>query len=416
MHPTIQSGTHPDAETLTAFVEQSLSADLREHVLAHLSACARCREVAFLAQHAAEAESATPAAPARTPAQKSGGWWLGGWRWAWVSVGAFGVLVAIATVLHVRHAKTETQMAQNGAESKSLRPASETPVVAEERPASPGQGRRAERTVPQGARRNASVQHENGALEAVKEKGVAKKSKMAVGADAPPIAVQPGLAGGSMHGAMIVRSQGRLPGGLMANQPQPSEMQQNLIRQNPLPQQNLFQSRQNPNEPLRDQRVISGLAPASASETVTVEAQAAKAKPAPAAPRPPDRLSYGAVAAVSDRNLEVSSGATMQLKLAAKVALPNGAQALSVASGAGRTVAVDTSGALFLSEDQGKHWTPVATQWTGRAVLVHNLQAGTKDAALQVLPIARFELVNDKLQSWTSADGKTWTAETPSVK
>jgi hypothetical protein len=121
-------------------------------------------------------------------------------------------------------------------------------------------------------------------------------------------------------------------------------------------------------------------------------------------------------------SFELSSAATMLLKTTAKIALPSGAPALSVASGAGRTIAIDTSGVLFLSEDQDqhrdqdRHWVRVATQWTGRAVRVRNLQAGTKDAALQALPVTWFELVNDKLESWASADGKTWIAESPAVK
>jgi hypothetical protein len=402
MNPTIQSGMHPDADTLTAFVEQLLPADGREQVLAHMSTCTRCREVAFLAQHSAEAEPSTLAVPASAPAQKTHCWWVGRWRWAWVPAGVFVVLVGVATVLHFRHGKTETQMARNSAESNSLQQAP------------PGHGSADEKTMPQGVRRNAPVQHENGALKAEKEKGVAQKNDMATSAVAPPIAMQRDLAGGSIHGSVTARPQGTSLRGPMENQLQQNEKQQNLTQQNVQPQQNLFESRQNPNEPLGDKRVISDLAPLSASKTVTVEAEEAKAKPVPAAPGPPPvQLSY---APVGGRSFELSSAATMPLKTAAKIALPSGVPALSVASGAGRTIAIDTSGALFLSDDQDRHWTRVATQWTGRAVRVRNLQAGTKDAALQALPVTRFELVNDKLQSWTSADGKTWMAESPTVK
>jgi hypothetical protein len=402
MNPTIQSGMHPDADTLTAFVEQLLPADEREQVLAHMSTCTRCREVAFLAQYAAEAEPATLALPASAPAQKTRGWWLGGWRWAWVPAGVFAVLVGVATVLHFRHGKTETQMARYSAESNSLQQAP------------PGHGSAAERTMPQGVRGNAPVQRENGALKAEKEKGVAQKNDMAAVAVAPPIAVQRDLAGGSNYGAVTARPQDTSLGGPMENRLQQSEKQQNLVQQNAQPQQNLFESRQNPNGPLGDKRVISGLAPASASKTVAVEAEEAKAKPVPAAPEPPPvQLSY---APVSGRSFALSSAATMPLKTAAKIALPSGVPVLSVASWAARTIAIDTSGALFLSEDQDRHWTRVATQWTGRAVRVRNRQADTKDAALQALPVTRFELVNDKLQSWTSADGKTWMAESPAVK
>ena len=41
---------HPDADTLTAYVEKSLSATERQAVIAHLSACGPCREVVVLSQ------------------------------------------------------------------------------------------------------------------------------------------------------------------------------------------------------------------------------------------------------------------------------------------------------------------------------------------------------------------------------
>jgi putative zinc finger protein len=409
MNPTIQSGMHPDADTLTAFVERLLPPDKREQVLAHMSTCARCREVTYLAQHAAEAESETLAAPASIPAQKMRRGWLGGWRWAWVPASVFAVFVGILTLSHFRHAQTETQMARNSVESNSLQPAS--PTVSRSQPAFSGHESTAERAIPQGVRRNAPVQRQDGTLKALKEKGVAQKNEVAMGAVAPKIAVQPGLAGRSMHGTVTARPQDTSQGGQASEQLQQSEMQQNLIQQSAQPQQNLFHSRQNPNEPLGDKRVVSGLAPVSASETVTVEAEA---KPAAAAPRPSVQLSYAPLS--GSNSFELSSAATMQVKKATKIALPSGLPALSVASGAGRTIAVDTSGTLFLSENQGRHWTAVGTQWTGRAVSVRNLQVGTKNAALQALPVVQFELVNDNLQSWTSADGKTWMLENPAAK
>ena len=48
-----QSGAapaHPDADTLTAFVEQSLPAAERQTVITHLSVCEPCREVVALSQ------------------------------------------------------------------------------------------------------------------------------------------------------------------------------------------------------------------------------------------------------------------------------------------------------------------------------------------------------------------------------
>src|ERR1700733_1244708 len=401
MNPTIQSGMNPDADTLTAFVEQLLQADEREQVLAHMSTCTRCREVAFLAQHAAEAEPATLVVSAGDPAQSTHGRSVGGWRWAWVPAGVFAVLMGVATVLYVRHGTPETQMAPSGAEGNSLQQAR------------PGQGRAAEGTMPQAVRSNAPVPHENGALKAEKEKRVARKNDRATGTAAPPVVVQRDRAGGSSHGVVTARPQGMSLDGRLENQLQQSEKQQNPIHQNAQPQENVFEAIQKPDESLADDGGISGVAPASASKTVTVKADA-KAKPVPAAPGPPpERLSY---APVRGGSFEFSSAASMSLKTAAKIALPSGVPALSVASGAGRTIAIDTSGALFLSEGQDMHWTRVATQWTGRAVRVRNLQAGTKDGTLQALPVTQFELVNDKLQSWASADGKTWMAKSPAVK
>ena len=86
-------------------------------------------------------------------------------------------------------------------------------------------------------------------------------------------------------------------------------------------------------------------------------------------------------------------------------------------SGADRTLALDTRGALFLSVDSGKHWKPVRTQWTGRAVLIRVLNTVEKgnalgaQGALKMSPTPKFELVTDDLQTWLSADGNIWTLQ-----
>jgi hypothetical protein len=87
-----------------------------------------------------------------------------------------------------------------------------------------------------------------------------------------------------------------------------------------------------------------------------------------------------------------------------------------VARSGGRTIALDTAGALFLSEDAGKHWQPVHMQWTGHAVLVRTRPTGRQTDTLQAPQTARFELINDNLQTWVSSDGKIWTLEPLPVK
>ena len=112
MNPTIQPGMHPDAESLTAFAEQVLPLAEREEILAHMSACRRCREVVFLAQHAAEEDQSTPVvlvAEERSRPRKS---WFD-WRWAWIPAAACAGLIGVAVVQHNRRVATETQTAAN---------------------------------------------------------------------------------------------------------------------------------------------------------------------------------------------------------------------------------------------------------------------------------------------------------------
>lgn len=82
--------------------------------------------------------------------------------------------------------------------------------------------------------------------------------------------------------------------------------------------------------------------------------------------------------------------------------LPSGLSAISTATIRQRTLTIDIAGALFLSEDAGKHWEPVAPQWTGRAVVVR-MQARAGGAV--------FQLSNASGFSWTSTDGKAWTVQ-----
>lgn len=277
----IQSGTHPDADMLTAFVEHSLPADERELILTHMSVCTRCREVAFLAQHAAEPEPPIVAAPSSIPIPKTLGRWPGGWRWIWIPTGVFALMVGIATGLHFGHTITQTQVPRNSAESNSLQQTT------------PQYGSTAEGTIERGVSRRVPLQSQNGALN--------QQPEMAIGPVAPPISIKPKLARG-VHGTGNTHAQGTSPGEQLASQPQQSEMQLNLIQQNGQPQQNLLQSRRSRNEALGDKRAIFGLAPASASDTVAVEVGMAKAKPAPPASGPPAQLSYNADATMLTEN------------------------------------------------------------------------------------------------------------------
>ncbi len=54
MREKAAAGSHPDADLLTAFAEQSLPGSERVRVIEHLAACGDCRDVVALALPATE--------------------------------------------------------------------------------------------------------------------------------------------------------------------------------------------------------------------------------------------------------------------------------------------------------------------------------------------------------------------------
>jgi len=86
--------SHPDADLLTAFVEQTLPERDRGAVLGHLADCASCREIVALSQPA-EAETGTLAIPKPT---RSAGFSI----LRWGALAACAVLAVSVAVLHNR--------------------------------------------------------------------------------------------------------------------------------------------------------------------------------------------------------------------------------------------------------------------------------------------------------------------------
>lgn len=112
------SGHHPDADQLSAFMEQALPAHEREQVLAHLAVCPDCRETVALSLPHVEAP------PVAEPVRKR---WFSGWV---VFVPATAVLAAsVLLAVYVHRAKTgeavvtESQMAASQPPAPVLSPA-----------------------------------------------------------------------------------------------------------------------------------------------------------------------------------------------------------------------------------------------------------------------------------------------------
>ena len=182
--------------------------------------------------------------------------------------------------------------------------------------------------------------------------------------------------------------------------------QQNLAQQN-ITQQNSALQAQNVPADAANKPVMPSAALGAASETVTVQADKVEPLPTPA-PAAPAQLSS---VPLTGRDEGTLSPAIAKQKLSQKITLPSGLGVSSIASESDRSVALDSAGTLFLSEDGGKQWRSIQTQWTGRPLLVRTRPVGTQNGASRAPQTVRFELVNDKLQTWFSYDGKTWTAQ-----
>ncbi len=104
-----QNEIHPDAETLSAFGEQSLGKHDRGEVLAHLAECGRCRQIVSLASEAASAEAATPARIRHAKVRPR--LWSRGWGLTLAPVAALAATAVIAVYFHERNVERSAEVA-----------------------------------------------------------------------------------------------------------------------------------------------------------------------------------------------------------------------------------------------------------------------------------------------------------------
>ena len=406
MTPTIQPGMHPDAESLTAFAEQLLPAAEREQILAHMATCGRCREVVFLAQKAAGDDEPGIVAVHTRERSGPGRRWFTGWQWTWVPVTALAGIVGVAVMLHFRHVtQPETQMAAKLGATDALGKAEVAPTAPASSPSTEAVPELAapRRVPPDEVRKDVGKQ-------LYKEKPAEERDAAALRGAGALHGVIGGLAGGSTHEATARAKSLSLGGPMNANQFQQNA---NQLQQQNLPQQQPLPASRNAPTLDADKPVTANAAPRSVTQSVIVEPQAIAPQAAPA-PVPAMTLS-----SVANETVPLNGRPVAGMKKLAKIALPSGAGVLSSAWAAGRTIALDTAGALFVRKDNQKQWKAVQAQWTGRAVVVRARPvSGTAQSAFSLGFVQNpcFELVTDKPQTWVSVDGKTWTAEPPPGK
>jgi hypothetical protein len=122
MSELLQSGQHPDADQLNAFVERALPLHERERMLAHLAECPDCRETVVLSlPQGDELPNVHP-----LPARKS---WISGWSLAWPAA-ATALAAATILVIYIHHVSSvRNQSTTTSQMAESRRPAS--PVAAQ---------------------------------------------------------------------------------------------------------------------------------------------------------------------------------------------------------------------------------------------------------------------------------------------
>ena len=394
MNSTAQPDFHPDAESLNAFVEQALAEPERLQILRHIASCNRCRQVIFLAQEAASGEEST--APAATPTFHPVRHWTS-WRLAWVPAAALAAIVTLAIFLHRPQSVPNTQFARVAPPSQGT-----VPEPFSQKPADTGTAQ-SQVAVNLATRKSTSAP-------------VHTPTK------APPsvaiYATRPATAGAAE--SMSTESQATaIPPGVSEERLSTQEAATQLkaenvdaARQSQLANRARMSSA--PAARITQAKMKSTEGQGQASSSMPVTAPQFEVKLAP-----PSSF---------DRAVQPQKAGGLAL---GTPHLPSGLAALSTATAQHRTLAIDLTGTLFLSDDAGKHWEPVVRQWTGRAVDVRVKPLwsvpvaastsgeaavhGTNQLVVGKLapsspPDAAFEIVNDQGLIWASADGKTWKA------
>jgi hypothetical protein len=403
MSELLHPGHHPDADVLSAFAEHALSDHERLETLAHLSACADCREIVFLAQQAHEAHVPQP----HGVGGRTG--WLRSWRTLWPVAAVLTCGLLVFAFLQHRRPVDVPQRATIAFESSEAVPPSHAELIQPAVPESiPSPRSSATAKMATSPHRAAAAPHGNAAGISTVNGNLAtnhlNNNLSVFGRDTTTVDQQSASAftAGS-------HSMGSAVGGPVAQAAPAQERKSNLLaaRGEPMaavPSQNqLF-----PQEPAaaRSSNEFHGDLQQSASQSVSVTSA------------PPLVQSHGAVLSAST----FSGKAALARNSSARAPLPSTLPAASTISNGFATLAVDSVGELFLSKDAGMHWQRVAQQWTGKAVKVSLESPVSKTQGLAGTPSAGFdavtpaavptrvglELTTDAGAVWSSVDGLVW--------
>ena len=352
MSDLLQSGHHPDADQLNAFVEHTLPRHEQEQTLAHLAICPDCRSIVSLSLPPADEVPELR----RDPVRKS--WFLGG-SLVWPVAAALAGLVLFFVhfhnvAIHRRIGIAPTQLAVSPPPAPLPNATALAPTTPKEQSTHPSE----------------KESHDRSAKAPIGTSKTANRAQTEAFVENQNIPVSP----------LETRNRAELK----APQPKPKTEPAN-------------RPMQSSSGPIAANLVTNGVVlqvPAlDAKDSLQQNASAGLRDRSPAAPPPAppiqafrqDETAGAPVARASSQTVEVAGSATPVATLSsisdslllsppkstvAQHPLPSGLAVLSLVSAGRQTLAIDIHNALFLSEDNGMHWKSIPSQWQGRAVKV----------------------------------------------
>lgn len=346
---------HPDENLLAAFAEHALTGTERESVLSHISGCARCRDVVFLAQEAAPEPEAARAFAVR-PARRR---WL---RWQTATAGAWALALILGAAL-LWHRENTPPANEQAIVRPALPPVMTTKDLGPQKQAAPAKAGVS-------ARQAANRQFEAGmkAPEMRKKGGAGRDENAPLAAPQPEVQAQSYIAppsGAPEQQSALAHSELRsLP--MTGKQAVPRQTNENVL-------QNI---------------------PANAEGAPPPQISAASNQLAVAAPKAAPTLRQYSSVSVSAAAKGVLPAAAPQFSVRQgklerldagggykTVELPAGTQARAVASYLNVVLVLTKQRALYRSIDSGEHWVLVPAQWEGKPAALHlRAEAGLSSA------------------------------------
>jgi hypothetical protein len=407
MNERLHPGVHPDPDALNALVEGALPGHERVECLAHLAECAQCREVVFLARKAAEIEE--PVAVREAPVS----FWQRLLRpRAVVSLVAAAIVAVLSFGLYriSRSAELQPQVTAS-TKAPEAAPAAPAPAAKAEGQTPELLPRTSQPTPRKASPRPVPREQEQPPVETAPAPAAATAA--AVASPPPPAPPDAPVLAADTGGAVQLAEKTGVVGTII--DPAGSVIPSARVELKNEDTGTTYTSTSD----ARGQYSIAGLAPGRYELSVTSSGfkkfvtQGIDVQPQEIA-RLDSALQVGAVsesvtvtaeaALLKTESGELSHQADItslnQLPLltggSPVYTLPDKSTPVSVATKDKLVVAVDSGGAVLVSENAGKNWTRVKATWKGKVVRV------------AVSTNAMFQLTTDPPSTWVSTDGRHW--------